>query len=203
MAKIKTVRKTSGAAAKSKPASAKSVSSKSVSTKSALLPISKARAVKTAPAKSGPVKIGSAKSRIAAPPAPKPKFVASQPAWPQAMSTGGAVTAHAIGATTKPAGTNGAVHGGSQVRSLEAKPARQSHGAPSQAAAPWLTPWTHMNLAATQLMAPDAMKAAIDRQFQLYQAMARYSPLTLALQLMQGLLPDGARAASAPVSNRR
>ena len=46
-----------------------------------------------------------------------------------------------------------------------------------------------VNFAATKLMNPDALKSAMDRQFRIYQTMARFSPLSLALQMVQGLLP--------------
>ena len=116
------------------------------------------------------------------------------------MSAGGAVAAHAIGKAAKADSTNGKAH--ASAAALKAGEHGSQSLARAETATPWLAPWGPMSKAATQLMLPDALKAAMDRQFQIYQTMARFSPLTLALQMVQGLLPTDPRPAQ-PGSARR
>ncbi len=161
------------------------------------------RKTKTMPAKSkaasakSVVKKAQMKARGAIAPVKKLKSPSTVSAWPQAMSAGGAVTTHA---TTKAQSADGAtplptseLNG---VRHHKASPAR------TETASTWLAPWGQISAAATQLLDPDAVKSAMDRQFQFYQTMARFSPLSLALQMMQGLLPAAARSAPSSTARR-
>lgn len=54
----------------------------------------------------------------------------------------------------------------------------------------WLEPWTQVGAATVKLLGQDAFTAAVERNMQFYQTMARLSPLHLTLQMMQGLLPS-------------
>jgi hypothetical protein len=163
------------------------MAAKKTSSKTKSLPAkSKAANAKTA------VKTASTKARSTLAPAKKLK-PASFAAWPQAMSAGGAVAANAA-KSVKTGPANGALR---PAGATEPKSALHRNGSTAQAhaASPWLAPWGQMSAAATQLMDPDALKSAVNRQFQIYQTMARFSPLSLALQMMQGLLPTDARSA--------
>ena len=145
------------------------------------------------------VKTASSKARASFTPAKKAKLAAA-PAWPQAMSPGGAVTAHADGKSTK----SGSANVAEPARSSQLNGARHDKVLPArtEAAGGWLAPWGQMSAAATQLMDPDAVKTAMNRQFQVYQTMARFSPLSLALQMMQGLLPADKRSAPSAMARR-
>ena len=170
------------------------MASKKVSSKSKTVPAkSKAATAKTA------VKKAQAKMRGAVKSGKKLKPVSS-PAWPQAMSAGGAVVAHAIGKVSK----NDSGNGRARAPAPELKSGGRSNEAlaRSEMATTWLAPWGPMSRAASQLMLPDALKSAMDRQFRIYQTMARFSPLTLALQMVQGLLPTD-RPRSQPQASRR
>lgn len=158
------------------------MASKKISSKTKTIPPkSKSATAKTA------VKTARAKVRGAIAPAKKLK-PASSPAWPQAMSAGGAVVAHAMGKAAKGASVDGKAH----APAPELKLGHHRNGSPARSGtvAPWFAPWGLMS------------KAAMDRQFEIYQTMARFSPLTLALQMVQGLLPTDPRPAQ-PGSARR
>ena len=178
-----TANRTAGAATKGKR----------TAPRSAAVPMIKSGAVKTAHAKTR-APSGSAKSLTAS-------ATAAVPTWPQAMSSSGAVTAHAVDKMAKHARPNGSANDSAAARPLQSRPLRgiESVRARSETTASWLEHWGQMNVAA-KLMDPDAVKAAMDRQFQLYQTMARFSPLTLALQMMQGLLTADARPSQPPAS---
>jgi hypothetical protein len=145
--------------------------------------------VKTSPAK--------ARGTIASAKKLKP---ATSAAWPQAMSAGGAVAAHAT-KSVKTGPANGTARPADATESKSALH-RNASAIQTHAASPWLAPWGQMSAAATQLMDPDAVKAAMNRQLQIYQTLARFSPLSLALQMMQGLLPADKRSAPSATARR-
>lgn len=173
MATRKTTRKATIAQRTSKPPAKKA--------KSAPLPRSGA---KPAP-RSRTVSASRAQS-VPSAPTRKSKTVAAHTTWPQAMTLGGSVAGHA----DKPVHATKSAHSANSVSSAPFT----SSGLPSETPASfgaWLGPWGQMGATASRMVGPEAIKAAIDRQFHLYQSMARLSPFTLALQMFQGLMPEG------------
>ena len=162
---------------KSGPSKAQRVASRA--TKSTLAKA--AKTARTAPAKTKPLAITKPGVALA---------TFSEPSWPQAASAGGSVVAHAVRAT----GSHASVAPAAFTRDTAAatKADRRTRLADAAPAAAWLSPWNTLGEQAARAMraAPigaglagaGPLKGAFDQQLQLFQTLARLSPLTLAVK---------------------